>query len=246
MIDEEEDAEDEIESAEDEAKARAGELTFAEGRVLGSMLEKQATTPGQYPMSLNLIQTACNQRSSRDPVADFDEETVERALDGLRDKKLAVKVHLSGSRVPKYRHTTDRVLTITQDQQALICILLLRGVQTAGELNQRSERIHRFGSVEAVEQSLQSLIDFPAFPIVKRFPSGSGRRAVIYAHLLSGEPEGLSAVPAAAGGSAVSAAQIVLEEESSWRKKLEGQVAELNSELETLRSEFAEFRRQFD
>lgn len=224
------------------------ELTFAEGRALGCLLEKEATTPGQYPMSLNGLQTACNQKSSRDPVADFDEETVERALEGLRDKHLAVKVHLHGSRVPKYKHTIDRVHNFSPDQQALICVLLLRGVQTAGELNQRTDRIHRFGSVEAVEQSLQSLIDFPAGALVKKFPAGSGRRAVTYAHLLSGEPDGPSAVSAAAGGGAapVSAQQIVLEEESSWRKKLEEEVESLSEELAALRAEFAEFRRQFD
>ena len=241
---------EELEHPLEESEPEANEdITFLEGRVLGCLLEKEATTPDHYPLTLNSLMSACNQRSSRDPQTDFDEETVERGLTGLRDKKFAVKYHMSGSRVPKYKHTIDRVLNLSPDQQALICVLLLRGVQTAGELNQRTERIHRFGSVEAVEHSLQTLIDYPAGALVKRFPSGSGRRVVTYGHLLSGEPEtsASSVAPAAAGGVApVSAAQIVLEEEASWRKKLEDEVTALRGELGALREEFAEFRHQFD
>ncbi|MEM7010146.1 MAG: YceH family protein [Verrucomicrobiota bacterium] len=232
------------EEAETEATT-SDELTFTESRVLGCLLEKEATTPDHYPLTMNALVSACNQKSSRDPVTEFDEETVERGLFGLRDKQLAVKFHMSGSRVPKYKHTVDRVWHLTPDQQALVCVLLLRGVQTAGELNQRTERMHRFGSTEAVEQSLQTLIDFPAGAMVKRFPAGGGRRVVTYGHLLCGEPEGVSA-PAAAGGGVVSAKQIVLEEEASWRKKLEDEVMELRGELSSLREEFARFREQFE
>lgn len=230
---------------ESDSPAPAPELTFAEARVLGCLLEKQATTPDQYPLTQNSLQSACNQRSSRDPLTDFDEETVVRALDGLRDKHFAVKVHLHGSRVPKYKHSIDRVYFLSPEQQALICVLLLRGLQTAGELNQRTERIHRFGSVDAVEEALQSLIDSPAGPMVKRFPAGDGRRVPTFAHLFCGEPE---AGPAATstGPAAVSVEQIVIEEESSWRKKLEDEVAALRAELDAQREEFTEFRKQFE
>lgn len=242
-----EDFEDSTTDEETEAEsAAADEITFTEARVLGCLLEKEATTPDHYPLTMNALISACNQKSSRDPVTEFDEETVERGLFGLRDKKLAVKFHMSGSRVPKYKHTADRVWNLSPDQQALLCVLLLRGVQTAGELNQRTERMHRFGSTEAVEQSLQSLIDFPADAMVKRFPAGGGRRVVTYGHLLSGEPEGLSAPAAAGGGAAVSAQQIVLEEEASWRKKLEDEVTELRGEVSALREEFARFKEQFE
>lgn len=212
-------------------------LTFAEARVLGCLWEKEATTPDYYPMTLNGLQTACNQKSNRDPVSEFDEATVERAVEGLREKHLAAKVHLAGSRSPKYKHTAERVLNLDPAQRAVLTVLLLRGVQTSGELNPRTERLHKFSGTPAVEHVLGTLIDFPAGALVRRFPAGSGRRVETFAHLLSGEPS-----PLTGGVAAASAEQIVLEEEASWRRKLEDEVSSLRREVEELRSALDEFR----
>lgn len=219
------------------------EITFSEARVLGSLLEKEATTPDYYPMTLNSLQAACNQKSNREPITELDESTIERALESLRSKRLCVKVHMAGSRVPKYKHTLDNVLNLDQGQTALLCVLLLRGIQTAGELNQRTERIHNFGSVEAVEAALETMMEYATSPLVTKLPAGSGRRVATYAHLLSGEPD-LSAAPASGGS--VSAQQIVLEEEASWRQKLEGEIASLKGQLAELQEEFQAFKEQFD
>jgi len=214
-------------------------LTFAEARVLGCLLEKEATTPDYYPMTLSGLQSACNQKSNRDPVTEFDEPTVERALEGLRDKHLAAKVHLSGSRVPKFKHTLDRVIHLDKPRTAILCVLLLRGVQTAGELNQRTERLHDFGGTSAVEDALHTMIDGPGGPLVKRFPSGTGRRVETFAHLLCGEPAGGATV-----SGPVEASRIVLEEEASWRGQLERDVADLRTQVAVLRDSLEDLRRQ--
>jgi hypothetical protein len=223
------------EGADEESGLR---LTFAEARVLGCLWEKEATTPDYYPMTLNSLQTACNQKSNRDPVSEFDEATVDRAVEGLREKHLAAKVHLAGSRSPKYKHTSDRVFNLDPAQRAILTVLLLRGVQTSGELNQRTERLHKFSGTSAVEHVLGTLIDFPTGALVRRFPAGSGRRVETFAHLLSGEPS----AQAVAGGGSVSAEQIVLEEEASWRRKLEDEVSTLRNEVAELRSALDELR----
>ncbi len=229
---------DETVPADDDLGLR---LTFVEGRVLGALLEKEATTPDYYPMTLNGLQAACNQKSNRDPVTDFDESTVERAVEGLREKHLVSKVHLAGSRVPKYKHTIDRVLNLDRPRAAILTVLLLRGTQTAGELNQRTERMHDFGGTTAVEEALADLIAFPAGALVKRFPAGGGRRVETFAHLLCGEP----AAPSSGGGP-VAVEHIILEEEASWRKKLEDEVAALRSEVESLRADLDDLRRQLE
>jgi uncharacterized protein YceH (UPF0502 family) len=213
-------------------------LTFAEARVLGSLLEKEATTPDYYPMTLGALQAACNQKSNRDPVTEFDDATIERALEGLRDKHLAAKVHLSGSRVPKFKHTLDRVIHLDKPRSALLCVLLLRGVQTAGELNQRTERLHDFGGIAPVEDALGLMIDGPGGPLVKRFPPGAGRRVETFAHLLCGEPVG----PAGEGTGSSSPERIVIEEEASWRKRLEDEVAALRAEVSELQAALERLR----
>lgn len=227
---------------EETAEKPGVELTFVEARVLGCLLEKEATTPAYYPMTLNSLQAACNQRSSREPVTDFDESTVERGVEGLRDKHLAVKVHLAGSRTPKYKHTLDKAIFVDPAQQALLCVLLLRGPQTAGELNQRTDRLHAFASSEEVEATLRAMTQLPAGALVREIPAGMGRRVATFAHLLCGEPD-LSPV---AAPSAVSAERIVLEEEASWRKKLETEVERLRGEVEELKAQFDALRSQLE
>lgn len=220
------------------------QVTFAEARVLGSLMEKEATTPDNYPMSLNGLQSACNQKTSREPVVEFDEATVERALEGLRSKHLATKQHMAGSRVPKYKHSLDQVLNLDPGPAALLCVLLLRGPQTAGELNQRTERIHTFASVEAVEEAMNALIEYPTGALARKLPAGGGRRVATFVHLLSGEPTEQMLSVGTSSPAAVQ--QIILEEEASWRKKLEDEVASLRGELKALQETFEEFKRQFE
>tara|TARA_R110002096_G_scaffold4493_4_gene20777 strand:+ start:7827 stop:8525 length:699 start_codon:yes stop_codon:yes gene_type:complete len=229
----------------EEEEAPEAEITFTESRVLGCLLEKEKTTPDHYPMTLNGLQSACNQKSSREPVTEFDECVIENALMTLRDKHLAAMVRLSGSRVPKYKHTFENNYNLDEGQIALLCVLMLRGIQTAGELNQRTERIHNFSSVAAVEHTLETLIDYPPGALVRKLPPGHGRRVTTYAHLLCGEPEN-QPIAVSAGGGSVSTEQIVLEEEASWRKKLEDEVAALRTEVAELRETLEQFRQQFE
>lgn len=163
------------------------QLDFVESRVLGAMLEKESTTPDYYPMALKAIEAACNQSSNRHPVTRFSTEEVEGAIQRLRRKDLLMQVHLSGSRVPKYEHQLPEVLDLTSPERAVLTVLLLRGIQTAGELKQRSERLHPFESVAQVEEILQGFMDYPYGPLVRELPVGGGRRVKTYGHLLGGE-----------------------------------------------------------
>ncbi|MEO0447757.1 MAG: DUF480 domain-containing protein [Verrucomicrobiota bacterium] len=215
-------------------------LSFAEARVLGCLLEKEVVTPAAYPMTLSGLQTASNQRSSREPLSDFDEDMVSRALEGLREKRLVVKVHLSGSRAPKYKQTLENVIHLEDAPRALICVLLLRGVQTAGELNQRTDRLFSFQSVDHVETVIQELMNHPGGPLVREIPPGNGRRVKSYAQLLSKvdlSPE---------GGEGRTAEEIVLQEEASWRKSLEERVMGLEDEVRSLREELTGLRRELE
>jgi uncharacterized protein YceH (UPF0502 family) len=163
------------------------QLDFVESRVLGAILEKETTTPDYYPMTLKAIETACNQTSNRFPVTQFPTEEVDEAIQRLRKKELLMQVHISGSRVPKYEHQLPQVLDLTSPEKAVLTILLLRGIQTAGEVKQRTERMHPFESVRQVEEILQGFIDYPYGPLVRELPVGGGRRVKTYGHLLGGE-----------------------------------------------------------
>ena len=140
-------------------------LTFEESRVLGCLLEKEATTPDNYPLSLNALHAACNQSSNRHPVLDLGTDVVEEAVEGLRYKNLALLVRQAGARVPKSRHTMEAEFPyMTRSQMALLCVLMLRGQQTAGELRQRTERMHPFSDLDAVEAQLEELDQQQAGP----------------------------------------------------------------------------------
>ncbi len=216
-------------------------LNNPEVRVLGCLLEKEATTPDYYPLTLNALTAACNQKSSRNPVVDYSEKEVLRTLDSLREKKLASMISTAGGRVPKYSHRITGVLDITEPQQALLCLLLLRGAQTVGELRTRCGRIYDFESLEAVEATLEELAALEE-PLVTKLPRRAGQKECRYAHLLSGEPdleEEDLAVPA-------ESARQALEEENQRLANLEADMADLRAELANLRQELATFRRQFD
>ncbi|YCM44165.1 DUF480 domain-containing protein [Verrucomicrobiaceae bacterium 227] len=163
------------------------QLDFVESRVLGSILEKETTTPDYYPMTAKAIEAACNQSSNRFPTTRLSSEEIEAAIQRLRKKEILMQVHISGSRVPKYEHQLAEILDMTSAENAIMTVLLLRSVQTAGEIKQRTERMHPFEKVEQVEELLQGFMEYPSGPLVRELPVGSGRRVKTYGHLLGGE-----------------------------------------------------------
>lgn len=163
-------------------------LNSEEQRVLGSLIEKGRTTPDYYPMTLNGLTAACNQKSSRKPVVDYDEETVVLTLDSLKKKGLISTVTGGGSRVVKYKHNFAIVYPVVPADLAIICLLLLRGPQTPGELNTNSGRLYEFESIEEVQQTLEKLAS-AEYPYVAQLPKKTGQKEARYAHLLGGEPQ---------------------------------------------------------
>jgi uncharacterized protein YceH (UPF0502 family) len=163
-------------------------LTAAEARVLGALVEKEVTTPDYYPLSMNALVNACNQRSNREPVMDLDEEAVRQALHGLEDQRLAGRARGADGRVTKYEHWLGEAFNFSRAETALICVLLLRGPQTPGELRGRTERMHRFDEIGEVLGGLQKLMERePA--LVAVLPRQPGMKESRYAHLLSGAVE---------------------------------------------------------
>ena len=210
-------------------------LTPAEARVLGALVEKEVTTPDYYPLSLNALINACNQRSNREPVTDLDEAEVRQALHGLEEMKLAGRARADG-RVTKYEHWLGEAFNFSRAETALLCVLLLRGPQTPGELRGRTERMHRFEELTDVMAGLQKLMERTP-PLVAVLPRQPGTKESRYAHLLSGSVEALRAaapdafVQREAGvGSAPDAGQ---EERIA---QLEATVAELRREVVALRA----------
>lgn len=217
------------------------QLSAAEARVLGSLVEKDLTTPDYYPLTLNALTNACNQKSNRDPVVGFEEADVVRALDGLRRKGLALQAHGEGSRVPKYRHSLAEKLHLERDEQAVLAELLLRGPQTVGELRNRAERMAPLPSLEEVERVLGELMERQP-PLVVKLPRQPGRKEHRHAHLLCGEPElgNDESVPAPEG------ATLQVRAENERLAGLESEVANLRSEVAALRAELERFRGQFE
>ena len=203
-------------------------LTPNEARVLGSLLEKEATTPEYYPLSLNALVNACNQRSNREPVMDLTEQDAREALNGLEEKRLAGASRSAEGRVTKYEHSLGEVFNFSRAESALICVLLLRGPQTPGELRGRTERIHRVGEIADVLTGLQKLIDREP-PLVAVLPRQPGTKESRYSHLLSGSVDSI-AIPAPGGLS--DAEPVVRDERIS---DLEREVAELRQELFSLK-----------
>ena len=204
-------------------------LTEAEVRVLGSLIEKEITTPDYYPLSLNALMAACNQSSNRNPVVHYDEDTVAQAADLLREKKLVHLIARGESRVNKYRHVLYEAMNMGRPDIAAMCILMLRGPQTVGEIRTRSNRLYDFTSVEQVETTLNGLMAAVP-PLVVRLPRQMGQKEVRYAHLLSGEVE-MSA----------------LEAEPEARPEIDpDRIGKLEREVADLRREFEEFRKKFE
>jgi uncharacterized protein YceH (UPF0502 family) len=215
------------------------ELTPHEARVLGCLLEKEVTTPEQYPLSLNALVNACNQKSNRDPLMDLDEATVQQVVDALRSRQLVSDRSGYSGRVPKYKqvfcNTEFGTLRFTGLERAIVCELLLRGPQSAGELRTRCARMVAVGGVEEVEAALQVLMDHAAGPFVARLPRAAGQRDLRYAHLLGGDvpaapappPPGAAAQASPAGPSRDVAARL---------QALEDEVRGLRGEVEALRA----------
>ncbi len=215
------------------------ELDFLEARAIGCLIEKQITTPDQYPLSLNGLLNACNQKSNRDPVMSLDEPTLQRTVDALSRKHLVLERSGFGSRVPKYQHlfcnTEYGSLKFSAQELAIVCELLLRGPQTPGELRSRASRMAAFSDVSEVEAVLQSLLERESGPLVARLPRETGRRESRYVHLFSGElpPQALVEDPATDG-----AAQGAEFDTLAGRVgRLEEEVRQLRAELEALKSQ---------
>jgi uncharacterized protein len=218
------------------------QLSPVETRILGCLLEKERTTPDTYPLSLNGLTAACNQTTNRDPIVAYDEKTVESGLDSLREKKLASVVWGAGARVQKYRHNLLDTYNLDHREVALLCVLMLRGPQTPGDLRARAERLHPFASVQEVEECLQNLCQGDR-PLARVIPPRPGQKEKRYVQLLSGEPE--IAQPAAPVSSTVGS-PATPQPDKSRLEQLEAEVGALKAELAALREEFAGFRKQFE
>lgn len=210
-------------------------LTDIETRVLGSLIEKQVTTPEYYPLTLNALTLACNQKNNRYPVTSYTENQVSEAVERLREKNLAYVFYGSTSRVPKYKHVVPEVMHLSHSEVALMCVLMLRGAQTLGELRGNASRLHDFSGLEEVEQTLNGLITRDE-PMVARLPRQPGQKEGRFAHLLSGEInlEALAESERAAASA------------PSRRAGLEEKVEALAAEVEKLKEQFEQFRKQFE
>ena len=217
-------------------------LTPAETRVLGALVEKAIATPEYYPLSLSALTNACNQLTNRDPVVSYDEAVVVRALDGLREKRLATLFHGADSRVPKYKHALNDVFPFAPAEIAVLCVLMLRGPQTLGELRTRTERLHLFASLNEVEETLQDLAMRQPHALVAKLPRQFGLKESRYAHLLSGPVESLT--PEASPR--VEPATLAVRAENERIAKLEEETANLRRELAELRQQLADLKKQWE
>jgi uncharacterized protein YceH (UPF0502 family) len=202
-------------------------LDPVEVRVLGALIEKEATTPEYYPLSLNALVNACNQKSNRDPVVDYDDDIVADALASLREKRFSLTV-AGGSRVNKYSQRISETLNLGRRESAVLCVLFLRGPQTLGEIKDRSERMFSFADLAETEIVLEKLATLPAGALVKKLPRQPGQKEARYAHLLSGEPDLEALAEAAPAGGQPT------------------RVAQLEEDLRELRSEFNDLKRRFE
>src|SRR5918993_705715 len=209
-------------------------LDEVEVRVLGALVEKQLATPDYYPLTLNALLNACNQISNRDPVVSYDEGTVERAVDSLRGKNLVYVFYGSESRVPKFKHVMTEIFRLSPAELAAMCVLMLRGPQTVGEVRGRTGRLHNFADLGEVEATLDGLAKREE-PLVTKLPRQAGRKEARYAHLLGGMPAVEEEAEEQRGGA---------------RESRAGgggdRVARLEAEVEALRGEMAELRQRFD
>jgi len=214
-------------------------LTGNEVRVLGSLIEKDITTPEYYPLSLNALVNACNQKSNRDPVMQLDENAVRDALGGLQEHRLAGPAGGADSRVTKFEHRTQEVFNFTRAEVAVLCVLLLRGPQTPGELRGRTERMHHFETLDDVQSALQKLMQRQP-SLAKVLPRQPGTKESRYVHLLAGDVE----VPETRQSTAGAEGRISADGERLDR--LEEEVSGIRREVAELKTQLEEFRKQFE
>ena len=209
-------------------------LDPVEVRVLGCLIEKENTTPEYYPLTLNALVNACNQKSNREPVMSYDEDTVQEALDSLRAKRLSTVLTGGGNRVPKYGHRLQEHLNLGRREMALLCELMLRGPQTVGELKDRAGRMHRFSDTDEVEACLAAMAE-RQLPLTIKLPKYPGTKEHRYGHLLSGA-EAIPEVPQESARNAGGSDRI---------GALEAEIADLRGRISALEEELREFRAQF-
>jgi uncharacterized protein len=227
-------------------------LADVEARVLGALVEKEITTPEYYPLSLNALVNACNQKSNREPVMNLDEDAVVQAMRSLNEKEFAGAANTTDSRVRKYEHRLGEVFNFTRPETAVLCVLLLRGAQTPGEIRGRAERLHHFEELDDVLMALGKLMKREPV-LVAVLPRQPGTKESRYLELMSGDA-------AAAGAGAISTAfrqhienparpaetSAVVAGEGGRVSRLEGEVAELRGEIEKFKAQFADFRKQLE
>ncbi len=216
-------------------------INEVETRILGCLIEKSFTTPDYYPLTLNALTNACNQKSNRNPVMSLEETTVVRGLDDLRKKGLLEKVRKADSRVPKYQHHFMSQFDLSRSQASILCELMLRGPQTGGEIRNRAERMNKFQDLDEVEEILTGLME-AAHPMVIKLPRQSGQKESRYMHLFSGEPESNVQDRPVVDESAT----IQVRSENERIRKLEEELALLKNELNELKKAFLDLKSQFE
>ena len=217
-------------------------LSPVEIRIVGSLLEKEVTTPEYYPLSLNALALACNQKTNRDPVMSLPDETVSAALEPLRGRGLIYFVRETGSRVEKYRQRLSEVLNLDRRELAVLCVLMLRGVQTTGELRERTHRLYAFDDLAAVESCLNRMIERSPVPLALKLQRAAGSKEPRYSHLLSGTPQVVETEEATGTQPDLAGRASQVERISA----LQVEVSALRQEVSDLRAQLAEFRKQFD
>jgi uncharacterized protein YceH (UPF0502 family) len=217
-------------------------LTEIEARVLGSLIEKDITTPDYYPLSLNALVNACNQKNNRDPVMNLDEETVRLALGTLQEKRLAGPASGADSRVTKFEHRLQEVFNFDRREIAVVCVLLLRGPQTPGELRSRTDRMHHFEALDDIVSTLDRLAQREP-PLARVLPRQPGTKESRYMHLFSGEPAVTDATDVAR---APSPARLNSNPSADRLTALEQEVSSLRQELSEVQQQLAAFRKQFE
>ena len=206
-------------------------LSAAEARILGALIEKEVTTPDYYPLSMNALMNACNQRTNREPVMNLDEDDMRQALHSLEDKQLAGRARSADGRVTKYEHWLGEAFNFSRAETALICVLLLRGPQTPGELRGRTERLHEFVEISDVTTGLQKLMEREP-PLVSLLPRQPGARESRYAHLLCGPVDLAIMAPNTPAESQDAGSR---QQDDDRIAQLESAVAELQREVTALR-----------
>jgi hypothetical protein len=217
-------------------------LTDVEIRVLGSLVEKQLTTPEYYPLTLHALTVACNQKNNRNPITAYDENAVAQALESLREKNLTYVFHGSSSRVPKYKHVMPEVMRLSPPELAVMGALLLRGPQTVGELRGSASRFHEFSGLEEVETTLNALISKEPEPMAARLARQPGQKDARFVHLLAGPPS-LEFLKEVETHSKTGQPR---RNESDKVEKLEQEIERLKEEFQVLQQQFNEFKKQFE